>query len=666
MKKKITLFVVLILSFNVLGSVLSVPSIALAEENEIILIENEQLALTIDTHQSQQKNQWRISYQKKCLMPSTVKFRTIGKESLAESAVEHRSLSVDSINKKTLVETLKKSKSRWYEASNYYSDNGTFEFETDRSTDILTFEFQLDQKVVTEEEKKGLVENSKEESVVQTNTLSRELSGPYVVQSTKEGPQLLANETEELDEKPIVEESIPVLKESSIEETVETSENIFLGNKSKSKEMIQQEWEEKIRTHFNHSENLQIIMEEFPDYVESPRSTTVYQGNARVIDLSETADEGSQEQAYQFLLQHTVEVEAIQAGFDVLIDGSSMTTASPLEIELLQQEKNLVIAGSKETGKLTFENLAIGVYSVLLKNVDMYELPEKVFFEVQEKDEQIETQLFVDDQAVPNLELISKHAAVAFRVVNELGDPLNEEKISLQSEELALTAKSDENGIAHFENLPLGQYAVNVSESADYQGVQSVNLSLTEESLQFEVPDQVAISQPLEKENDLTQEDVQLVSQFKPYRFEINSSENLVGQPMHEKTDELVVMDLKTSETGLTEFGLGDYVLKNLTQQSDIQLSLSSRGEVKTSSEQLKVDSASRVISLDLIAKQEPIPTAEIKSLNKAEIPETERGFLPETGGQGMRKTIQWAILFILGGSAIGGFYLWLNRKEAH
>lgn len=654
----------MLLSFNILFSLLSFPSIALAQENEIILFENEQLAVTIETHQSHKKNQWRIGYQKKCLMPSTVKFRTIGKESLAESAVEHKSLSVDSTSKKTLVETLKKSKSRWYEASNYYSDNGTFEFETDPSIDIFTFEFQLDQKVVTEEEK-ALVKSSEEELGVQTNTLSRELSGPYVVQSTKDGPQLLANETEELDEKLIVEESIPVLKESSIE-TIETSENIFLGNKSKSKEMIQQEWEKKIRTHFNYSENLQIIMEEFPDYVEFPRSTTVYQSNARVIDLSELADEESQEQAYQFLLQHTVEVEAIQAGFEVLIDGSSMTTDSTLEIELLQQEKNLVIAGSKEAGKLIFENLAIGVYSVLLKDADMYELPEKVFFEVQEKDEQIETQLFVDDQAVPNLELISKHAAVAFRIVNELGDPLNEEKISLQSEELALTAKSDESGIVHFENMPLGQYAVNVSESADYKGNQSAKLSLTEESLQFEVPDQVTVVRALEKENDLTQEEVQLVSQFKPYRFEINSSENLMGQPMYEKTDELVVMDLKTHETGMTEFGLGDYVLKNLTQQSDIQLSLSSSGEVKTSSEQLKVDLENRVITLDLIDKQEPVPLEEISPLNEAEIPETERGFLPETGGQGMRKTIQWAILFILGGSAIGSFYLWLNRKEAH
>ena len=129
MKKKITLFVVSLLSFNILFSLLSFPSIALAQENEIILFENEQLAVTIETHQSQKKNQWRIGYQKKCLMPSTVKFRTIGKESLAESAVEHKSLSVDSTNKKTLAETLKKSKSRWYEASNYYSDNGTFEFD---------------------------------------------------------------------------------------------------------------------------------------------------------------------------------------------------------------------------------------------------------------------------------------------------------------------------------------------------------------------------------------------------------------------------------------------------------------------------------------------------------------------------------------------------------
>lgn len=660
-KKNITLLIVLFVLSNVISNVFLVGKAAAANQNELMLIENEQLEVAIEIRQKKDKHQWLIHYQELDQLATKFKFRVADNDQIDESTINHESRTSNDVDEKDLVESLNQSKSRWYQAPDFSTTQGTFVFETEVEEDLLTIEFQLDQEKTASEEKN---------SGITRNILSQEVAGPYKVKSTKKGPVLVADPDEDTyDRKPNDSDETPTVStvERTLSDAEQTTEKIYLGNPGKPKELILQEWEISIRESFSELEAVEVLIEDIPDYVASPTESLTYQSMAEVTYADTETNGDDRLVKVHVSLEHVAEVVPVEASIDVLLDGEPIPPESFIDFHLQRVDETaqepLELLGSVTAGHVHFDNAALGTYQLILKNAESYELPQSIHVDMVNQAGQPELQLSVDGQPVSVLELTSKKVAASFLLVNDQEEPFKDGEVLLKSDKTMLSTRSDEQGIVRFEQLPLGQYELALKETDDYQAETS-QLILAGETLHLETVE-FSFEQALETDNDLTQKDIPLKYRFKPYRLEIQPP--LGGDAFVLEKQSPVVKNKITGDEELGEILPGEYEITGLIDSEAIQFKIANDGQVTSSSEQLKADSKNRLLALSLTkeTENESVPVAKIAPLAETE-PQSEQGYLPETGGAGLKSIIRIACLFVGGALIVGILYLWLNRKGAN
>lgn len=492
-----------------------------------------------------------------------------------------------------------------------------------------------------------------------------------------------SSEPTETSESTSTEEPAEVPEPAGIPQKIETKEKIYYGETALGKEAIIKGWQKELTDH----DVTQLELAEKVQPSPLPRADQTYVGTATLAD------------GKTIPLVHQVEVATFAHEFEVTLDEEKR----PITYSPRFTAKRTTIPEHEVTGRLNedrvkFSELGVGDYEITETTPADIQSAGPWLLTVK-KDGTSELKEKASGQVVQRFENQRRKKTALFSVVNDQERPLADVPVKLLQEGTLITeVRSDQQGQIAFDELALDNYQISPQDTKDYHLAEALELTVKADKIIVKMGDlrnEQLISDDYQA--DFTANQQLLAYQFKPYELQVMDTDET----------EFLVKDKASEEVqSLTEQAEGQHVLPQLSlgaytlyEDADPvgEIVIEPDGKIRATAADTTIDQAKRLIIINDRSKQtelpatndplEPTPLEPIEPLNfnlpadtlnslldqevteaKAapqQVPDEENGWLPKTGGIGIRQLVMIAALFGLVGLGIGAYLLYRNRKEA-